>query len=638
MLRSVCVALMSLGVWPSVVSAQTVAAVTPQDLKRLSIEELAELDVTSVSRRAERLAETAAAISVIRNDDLRRIGVVTMPEAMRLTAGVDVGRFDGRTWAISARGFNITTANKLLVLVDGRTVYSPLFSGTFWDVQDTFFGDVDRIEVIRGPGGTMWGANAVNGVVNIITRPASQTRGTAASLSAGTEERLVASARHGGRLGADGSYRVYGKFRTRDANIFEGGADSGDEMRFGQTGFRIDSGGSRAVAWTVQGDLYVGTEGLFNRGDTDVSGGNVMGHWTRRFGGASEFRLLTYYDRSHRRVPLQFQETRDTFELDLQHRTTFLRRHEVVAGGGFRVTTGDAIGSVAFVFDPVGRTDTLFNFFAQDEIAIRPGRVFLTLGSKLERNDFTGFEVQPTARVRWTRRDRQTLWGAVSRAVRLPTRFDTDLRLFTPAGALFLSGDPAFESESVVAYEGGYRVRPLARLSLDFAAFANRYDNLRSQELPSRLGNVILLGNTLNAVTSGVEAAATAQVLDPWRVHASFSYLHKNLTLDAGSRDISRGVPEGNDPDFMFTMRSYLDLPRGFAFDGSFRYVSERPGPVVPDYGELDLRLGWAARSGLEISIVGRNLLHSHHPEFRSLSAPRYEFERGIDLRSTWRF
>jgi len=265
--------------------------------------------------------------------------------------------------------------------------------------------------------------------------------------------------------------------------------------------------------------------------------------------------------------------------------------------------------------------------------------VFVTLGSKFERNDFTGLEVQPTARARWSPDDRRTLWGAVSRAVRLPTRIDTDLRFINPVtGALVLSGNEEFGAESVVAFEAGYRARPGSRLSLDFAAFANRYDNLRSQEFPSRLGAVILLDNALNAVTSGFEAGATVQVLDPWQVHAWYSYLHKDLSLDDGSRDISRGREEGNDPSFIVSARSYLDLPFGLAFDALFRHTDRRPFPAVRSYSRLDLRLGWVVRPGWEVSLVGQNLLHDRHPELGSNQALRYEFERGVYVRSAWRF
>src|SRR5918993_2720616 len=623
---------------PAVLDAQVPVATTAQDLKRLSIEELAELDVTSVSRRPEPLAHAAAAVSILRQEDIARSGAMTLAEAMRLADGLDVARVDGRTWAVNARGFTISTANKMLVLMDGRTLYSPLFGGTFWDVQDTLLADIDRIEVIRGPGGTMWGANAVNGVVNILTKDASTTHGNAAALTFGTEERLIASARHGGRLGTAAHYRVFGKYRRRDANVFSTGEPAADELQFGQGGFPLDSSDRGAARWTVQGDAYRGTEGLFDRDDTDIAGGNLLARWVRRYSGSSDFQVEAFYDRTTRTVPLQYEATQDTFDVDVQRRLQLAGRHDLVVGGDFRVTSGRDVGKSGFLFDPEQYTDKLFSLFAQDEVALTP-RVFLTFGSKFERNDFTGFEIQPTMRGRWSPSERQTVWGALSRAVRLPTRFDTDLRILNPAtGAVVLSGSPDFDAETVVAYEAGYRVRPHARVSIDAAVFTNRYDDLRSQELPAPGRPFTVLGNMLNAVTSGLETATTIQVLDTWRVHAWGAYLHKDLSLDPDSRDVTNGRDEGNDPSFHMALRSQLDLPAGFALDGAYRYVSARPFPAVSAYSELDLRLGWALRAGWDLSLVGHNLLHDHHPELGPNSPRRYEFERGVFLRSTWRF
>lgn len=609
-----------------------------QELKRLSIEELAELDVTSVSRRVERLAQTAAAVSVVRQEDIRRTGVTTLAEAMRLADGVDVARSDGRTWNVTARGFNIVTANKLLVLMDGRTLYSPLFAGTFWDVQDTVLNDIDRIEVIRGPGGTIWGANAVNGVINIITKDASVTRGTHVLVSAG-DESVVTTARYGAEFASGGSYRIYGKYRSQGATRFSTGESANDPLQLGQLGVRFDSDALRPMRWMIQGNLYVGTEGLFDRADTDVNGGFVQGRLARRFRADSELTLRAYYDRTYRKVPLQFEEGRHTVDVDLQHHMILGKRHDLVGGGQFRVSSARAIGSAGFFFEPERRTNIVGGVFMQDEIAIRPSRLFLTLGSKFEANDYTGIEIQPTARLRWSAGERQTLWGAVSRAVRLPTRFDTDLRVRNVVnGALVLSGSEDFESESVIAYEAGYRIRPFHRLMIDVATFVNRYDDLRSQEFPSHLGPVVLLGNTLNVSTGGVETGFTLHPLGRWRVHGSYAYLHKAFSRDSDSRDISGGVAEGNDPAFHYSLRSYLDLPRGFTLDGVFRHVAKRPSPVVPAYSSLDLRAGWSLRPGWELSLVGQNLLDARHPEFGAASPRRYEFERAVFARSIWYF
>jgi iron complex outermembrane receptor protein len=613
---------------------------TAQDLKRLSLEELAEIDITSVSRRSERLADTAAAVSVILPIDLRRSGVTTLGDAMRLADAVDVAQQNPTVWAVTARGFDISTANKLLVLVDGRSVYSPLFSGTFWEIQDLVLEDIERIEVIRGPGGAAWGANAMNGVVNVITKDAADTRGNFALLTTGTDEHLIVSGRHGGRMPNGGNYRVYGKFRQRESTVLlPTGTDVGNDLLIGHGGFRLDSDADRATRWSIQGSAYRGTVALLNRGDGDLAGGIVLGRWTRRFSSASEFRAQIYYDRTWRKVPLQFEEIRDTVDVDTQHRLQLAGRHDLMFGGGLRVSRGDDRGVAGFFFEPEKRTHELFSFFAQDEVALRPARLFLRVGSKFERNDFTGFEAQPTVRLRWSRRDRQTVWGAVSRAVRLPTRFDTDLRIVNPVTRqVFISGTEDFDAESVVAYEGGYRVRPHERLALDVAAYLNRYDDLRSQELPSRAGEPVTLRNFLNATTSGVELAGTWQAAENWRVHASYAYLWKEFTFDPQSTDITGGASEANDPSSIFKLRSYLDLPAGLQLDAVFRAASARPNPEVPAYSEVDVRLGWVARAGWELSLVGQNLLHDRHPELFTQGSPRWAVRRGAYIRSAWRF
>jgi len=605
-----------------------------EDLKRLSIEELADTDVTSVSRRSERLVDTAAAVSVITDEDLRRLGVMTVPQALRLAGHLHVSNVTGPQYAISARGFAISTANKLLVLIDGRTVYSPVFAGTFWEVQDVLIADIDRIEITRGPGGAVWGANAVNGVINIITKRAADTRGTFVNAAAGTSMLGPWAIRHGGRLGGAGSYRAYAKVRFEDSHQLESGVDARDDFDFGQAGFRIESSQTAAGFALLQGDIYTGTTGLIDRREANLAGGNLLARWSRGAGTPAQTTVQAYYDHTYRRIPSQYRGTLDTFDLDAQHTRTF-RRHTLVMGGGYRQYRGDDLGDgPGFFFEPRERVSHRLSLFGQDEIGLGRG-FFVTLGSKFERNEFTGFEVQPTVRARWSG-PRRSMWAAVSRAVRGPTRFDTDLRFRVPTGALLLTGTEAFESENVLAYEAGYRKLYSDRLSVDVAAYVNRYDDLRSQELPTRAGEPIVIANQLNALSRGVELTTAAQLAPWWQTHVSYGYHWKEMTRDAGSRDATGGASEANDPTHQFKVRSYIN-GGPFEFDLFLRAVSSLPQPVVEAYQELDGRLGWRVRPGWDLSVIGNNLLAPRHLEFRAGTAAEL-YERSVSVRSTWRF
>lgn len=611
--------------------------VDPSELRSLSIEELMEVEVTSVSRRIERFSQTSAALTVITNEDIRRSGARSLPEALRLANSLHVARVDSRTWAISARGFNISTANKMLVMIDGRTVYTPVFSGVFWDVQDLPLDDVDRIEIIRGPGAALWGANAVNGVINIVTRSARETQGGLVTAGAGTEERGFGDVRHGGALGERTWYRVYGKYRYVDALALAAGGSAEDPLRTAQGGFRVDGDLSDRDAFTVQGDVYAGVIGELAREDTEVDGGNLLGRWSRRFSAASSMELQVYWDRSSRIVPNQFIENRrDTWDLDFQHRLPVGQRHDVLWGLGYRVSSDDLDNAPQIVWEPTERTIELFSAFGQDEIALVPDRVRLTVGSKFEVHESTGLEVQPNVRLAWTPDDRRTLWGSVSRAVRSPTRIDEDIR-FLVGPVVFLQGSRDFESETVLAYEVGYRLQPSPASSVEIAAFYNVYDNLRSQEPPANGAPVpITLANNLNAETYGAEARYNVQVAPWWRLYNSVAYIHKDLSLDPGSRDPTGGVGEGNDPDYRFTIRSFIDLPGRFELDAWLRHVDELPAPFVPAYTELDIHLGWRMSDRLELALVGQNLLHDQHREFPT-TVPK-EVQRGVYGKATWRF
>jgi len=611
-------------------------APTTADLKKLSIEELTELDITTASRRAEPLAQTAAAVSVLRGEDFRRAGVTTLAEALRLADGLIVARADNETWAISARGFDITTANKLLVLIDGRTVYSPLFAGTFWSVQDVPLDDIDRIEVTRGPGGAVWGGNAVNGVVNIITKPASETQGVSLLAAGGGEERAIGTLQYGGTAPRF-DYRVYGKYRQRDGGVLQSGVDANDPVKYGQAGFRLDSNGSSRDSWRVQGDAYDGSEGLYNHPSSDVSGANVLASWKRTFSPTSALTTQVYYDHVFRHVINQVKDERDTFDVDAQQQFE-TGRHSLLVGGGFRVSRGDDTGYAGFFFDPAAAVTTLSGVFAQDEITLVPSRFALIAGTKIENASFSGFETQPTVRLRWTPSARQTAWTAVSRAVRLPTRFDTDLRFGNPeTGVVTLTGSREFHTENVIAYEAGYRASR-SRASVDVATYVNRYDNLRSEELPTAAGQPVRLENLMNANTYGAELAGTVSILRRWRTHASYAYLHERFFFDPGSTDPTHGFNEFDDPSHLFSWRSSVDLPRKIEGDVMFRHVSSLPHPAVPAYSEMDARVGWRRSQHFEISLVGQNLLHAHHPEFQLSSPTREEFQRGAFARFLWSY
>jgi iron complex outermembrane receptor protein len=625
-------------------SADDARAKQTQDLKKLTLEELSQIEVTSVSRRPEPLSRTAAAISVVRGDDVRRSGYTSLAEALRLGDGIDVAQVNGGTWGISARGFNQSTANKLLVLVDGRSTYVPLFGGTFWDTQDMLLADVDRMEVIRGPGGTIWGANAVNGVVNIISKPAQDTQGTLLNLAAGSNGMAVVSGRYGGRVGAH-SYRVYGKYRHRGEQLLTSGGGAEDAFGFGQAGFRVDANANQKIRWFVSGLAYRGTTGLANRPEGDdealVTGGHVLANLSRPTPGSGTFQIRGYYDRSDRTVPLQFDGYRNTGEVDVQQafRT---RRHQLVFGSTWRVSGARDTGTAGFFFDPEKRTTWTINAFVQDEYELVTNRAYLTAGSKVGGNNYTGVELQPNVRFRFQDGDRQMVWGAVSRALRLPTRFDTDLRLVNPlSGSLVLRGNENFDTETVIAYEGGYRAMPTRYLSLDVAVFANQYDSLRSQEFRPEL-RAFELDNLLNSTTTGVEVAVGGAPVSSWRVRGSYAWLRHDFSFDEGSNDPTGGRSEAQDPAHQLTVRSWLDLPRALAFDAIFRYVSHRPGPTrlspgVPAYAELDLRFGWTVNERLELSIIGQNLLHEAHGEML-YGGPPEEFRRAVLLRSIWRF
>jgi iron complex outermembrane receptor protein len=616
-------------------AAHAQAQADPTDLKTMSIEQLMQIDVTLATREPEPVGRTAAALTVITGDDIRRAGVTTIADALALADGVHVARLNNGTWAVSARGFNATSANKLLVMIDGRIEYSPLFSGAFWNMLDYTLEDIDRIEVIRGPGATLWGANAVNGVVNIVTRHSRDTQGTLLAFGTGNEDPALADFRYGG-AGAGATYRVYGKFARRSPQIFDNGVSSDDGRRRGQVGFRLDRPGGGGE-WLVKGDLFESRDDLADRAPGEFSGGALQGGWSRDFTQTSTLNVRSYYRREFRDVPLQLTHEIDTVDVDFQHGFAWRDRHRVVWGAGYRRNSDETAGG-NIGFEPPDRVYSVLSVFGQDEISVVPDRFNLTLGLKMERNSFSGMEWQPNIRGRLDVAPRQMIWGAVSGAVRRPTRLDVDVRALGPTGALLaIGGGDDFEGEHLIAGEFGYRAQPFAIAAVEATLFTHRYDDLRSQELPAT-GPPIVIGNTLNGRTQGIELSGSLQPLPVWRMRASYTYFDVSITKDIDSRDIGGGASEANDPSHMFGLRTDVDLPGRVELNLFLRGIGSLPNPSVPAYTELNGRIGWRPTQHVEVSLAGQDLLHDHHPEFGGLTPRRVEFERSVRAQATFRY
>jgi len=613
------------------------STLSAEALKKLSIEQLMNLQVTSVSKRPERLSQTASAIQVITQEDIRRSGASSLAEALRLATNLQVAQVDSRQWAISARGFNGTTANKLLVLIDGRTVYTPLFSGVFWDVQEVPLADIDRIEVISGPGATLWGANAVNGVINVITKDAKDTQGVLLSGGGGTEQHGFGTVRYGGALGSTVRARIYGRAFGRDATALPSGQDAADDWHLWQGGFRMDWDASNVNRATLQGDLYDGRIGQPTAADIAVSGGNVMAKWSHTISETSSLAAQLYYDRTHRDIPGTFGEDLDTYDVDLQHATRLGARHDIVWGLGYRLINDRVANSSMLAFLPPGVARQWFTGFVQDEIALVPSRLHVALGTKIEHNDYVGFEVQPSGRVNWRLSSSGTVWAAVSRALRSPSRIDREL--FAPAQPpYFLAGGPGFHSEEELAYELGYRHQE-GSLALSVATFYSRYHGLRSLEQTNPpAATPIVIGNGQDGESYGAELTADYRVTDRWRLRAGYTELRVHIWPNPGSTDRSRGASESHTPDRQFFVWSSVDLPADLRLDAGLRAIDDISNQQVPAYAELNATLSWQPMTNLDLSLVGQNLLHDRHVEFGAPGPTRREIERGVYGALAWHF
>jgi iron complex outermembrane receptor protein len=611
------------------------------DLADLSLEELGNIEVTSVSGRAEPLSSAAASIFVISNDDIRRSGATSLPEALRLAPNLQVARIDAKQYAISARGFNDAIANKLLVLIDGRTVYTPLFSGVFWDMQDVMLEDVERIEVISGPGATLWGANAVNGVINVITRSAGDTQGTLVSAGSG-DHAAGGAVRHGAAIGAGGHLRVYAKGEKLRNTELGSGAAVADGWERAQAGFRADW---RQVdsTFTLQGDAYSGKSeqrgvflGLFPLGRVKIAGANLLARWTRRYADGSDLRVQAYYDHTDRVDLAQFSPRADILDLDIQH-VVPLGAHKLLWGGGYRRARDEVTDGLFFGLQPASSTQDWANLFVQDEIALAEN-LQLTLGVKLENNDYTGTESLPSARLAWKASPTQLWWAGLSRAVRAPSRIDREVQFpppgspltaFFPAGS-FIIGGPDFVSEVADVVELGWRAQPSRDLTLSATMFHYEWDKLRSgQPAPA------LVQNMIEGSVYGMEGWGSWQAAETWRLSAGLTTLRKHLTLKPGSTDPDGPNNMGNDPDYQWVMRSSHNLAPRQELDVMLRRVDELPDPRVPAYLAVDVRYGWHVRRDLELSLIAQNLFDPSHPEFGE-AADRSEFARGVFFKLRW--
>lgn len=672
---------------PSFVSSLTFAAALactglqaaqPPEAADISLEDLLTVEVTSAARKAQRINDVAAAVFVVSREDIERSGATSIPEVLRMVPGVEVARLANNRWAVSVRGFNNRFANKLLVLMDGRSIYSPIFSGVLWENEDTLLEDIDRIEVIRGPGAAMWGANAVNGVINIITRRARDTQGNLLVAGAGSEERALAGFRHGGQAGG-GHYRVWAKGFTRDEAVTTDGKSGNDYWRSGRAGFRADWSMAAGHRLTVSGQAYSSYTGdRFNRPDVASptgmtvnnleqtgKGAHLLGRNEWTLAGGSEMALQGYVDHTNIELAGTFKEVRMTIDLDFQHRLLLAPNHDVIWGVGYRRSSDRTTSGSLISVTPRTGAFTLASAFIHDDITLIPDTLRLMLGVRLEKSSFTNIEPMPNARLMWTPSENQSIWMSLSRAVRTPSRAELDAQVdlgVLPGGApgnptplailtRNVPDDHKLKVEKVTAYELGYRQQMTPTLSADLAAFHNEYSDLRSVALgsqrlvaglPPYLVQEIVPNNSVEAYTRGIELALDWNPLSWWRIQPSYSYLSlhaRSTTGDPSSAQTAARINQ-SDPQHQLSLRSAMSFSDRHNFDLWLRHVSKLGNDVIAAYTSLDLRYAWRPRRDFELSLVGQNLLDRRHPEFVPdlLPSQACDIERAFYVKAKWLF
>ncbi len=643
---------------------------SPNPVKELTLEQLGNIEVTTVSKEPEEVWKTAAAIYVITQEDIRSSGATTIPDALRLAPGVEVARIDSHQWSIGVRGFGSNLSRDVLVLIDGRTVYTTLLAGTYWEVQNVLLEDVDRIEVIRGPGGTIWGPNAVNGVINIITKKTKDTHGEMVNVGGGNQDQGFFDARYGGGDGRRFDYRIYAigfdrgpEFHPDDQNF--------DRWRAAQIGFRTDWTHNDRDTFTVQGDIY--DEGAGESvtattyappysqtldGTALLSGGNLLARWQRVLGEGNDFQLQVFYDRTNRSQP-NFIDIRNTYDFDFLDRFRLPWRQQISWGFGARASHGDNPVVVSgLTFTPFKRTDQLDTAFFQDDIGIVQNRLVLSVGTKFLHTNFTGLQLQPSARLLWTPTARQTLWAAFTHAVRTPSDGERNFNLagfirITSGGLPFFArfnANPNFRSEQLRGYETGYR-RLLGRnFYVDLAAFFNHYSDLFSEDItgpafvetnppPTHLLLPAEFGNGLLGTTEGIEVAPEWKPLSFWRLRGSYSFLEMHIKKSPDSQDIGTApFIQGSSPQHQATVQSYLDFAKRFSLDLTYRYVSALPALKVGAYSTGDVRFACQLNQQFEFSVVGQNLFQPYHSEFGGTDpGPTVGVKRGVYGQITWK-
>jgi len=617
------------------------------DLTSTSLEDLMNLKVTSVSKKEQKISQAPAAVFVISSDDIRRSGALNIPDLLRMVPGLEVAQLDASRWAISTRGFNGQFSNKLLVMIDGRTVYTPVLAGVFWDTQNLPLESIDRIEIIRGPGAAVWGANAVNGVINILTKPADATQGGFASTGGGNVAWAPEDISYGGKLGKRASYRLYADGFRYAASPNPGGGSGHDDWNFVQGGFRADSKISQNDSVLAEGQGYHGNAGemvsmpmsLWPPVTATVplreqySGWNVLTRWNHTFSAQSDTSLQVYFDREAR-DDSSYGLGLNIFDANFQHHFAWTSRHDFIWGLGYRLGSDDLTQTLRIVYTPQARSTQLFSAFAQDAITLWPDKVVVSVGARVEHNDYTGFNLQPTARVVWTPDHKQMFWGAVSGADRTPARSDTAIRvnyaaLPGPGLPVLVSifGNPKFKNEHLNAFEGGYRGTWTSKLSGDMTVFYDRYSHLVSVEpgattiemnpAPVHLLVPSTFGNALYGETHGIEAFANWRVTNAWTLSPGYSFLATHLHMEPTSHDtVTVSGTQGGVPDHQAQLRSSYALPWRLQLNSSAYFVNRLPAQAIPSYTRLDADLTWKMGERVSIDLVGQNMLHDHHMEY----------------------